>query len=180
MRFGLVMLMLCGCATAPCPDVGVDLDTPDDAAPADAGSDVPTSSCSPITPGIVEFWGGFVARGSGETVSCPGQFLVHVYTDGGVLYWSSPEGESACDGSAPPLPAGDYLIAAEMPDDPRWVVGASLLRPDHCAGLVPTPPHCAPLRLRLAPCDRRMLWTVLYCDPLEGECPTGFPGELPL
>lgn len=175
------VLLTSACSATSCPDVGSipELDAGSDVL-LDAPADVPgPDACAPLRPGGLGFAFGYSAFGAADSRPCLGSLRFRVYRPDGTLLHITPDDAMSCTNGVPSLGAGDYDVVVDRYDDPRWVAGAAILRPEHCAGLSPQPPYCPPIRVHIEPCEVREVMPILFCDPFEGECPTGFPWESP-
>lgn len=150
-----------------------------DAGVPDAGStprDAAPDACPSTRPAVVYLLRTALAIAPGESRVCTdasGQYRARLYRRGETTPAVDLEGPS-CVTVFGAVAAGEYDLVMERTDDPRWIVGAAIVRPESCPpGLRPTPPYCPPIRLSLAPCDDREVFATLHCDP--NVSPEGCP-----
>ncbi len=152
--------------------------------PIDAGVDAPafrrpdTGTCDGIRPARLGFATVNEASSPVAMTQCfNGVYRVRVFRAGETV--AVFDELVSCRSSIGEFPPGEYDIAVEANEDPRWVSGTVLTRPASCPAGRPREPHCGAQRISLAPCDDRRIYVVLYCDDNVGTCtPVTWPWEV--
>lgn len=144
----------------------------------DAGVPPDSGGCSAASPGNLTIYWTWVARSSGQTDFCAregtGSLRARLFRHGeDVVVGDTAPVPFGCVGGFGPVAPGDYDVVVESLDDVRYLIGGSLVRPEHCTGAAADQPFCSPMRVVVEPCAERRLVAVLYCDPLTdgGSCP---------